>query len=57
MQQQVHEECYLVAKQHIGAAGGAAGTRQVVGIYSSTEGSNTERWQMVIDHKLKKNYN
>ena len=43
MQQQVHEERYLVAKQHIGAVEWAAGTSQVVGIHSSTEGSNTER--------------
>lgn len=54
MQQQVHEQRYLVAKQHIGAVEGAAGTCQVVGIYSSTEGSNTERWQTLINHKLKK---
>lgn len=55
MQQQVHEERYLVAKQHIGAVEGAAGTCQVVGIYSSTEGSNTKRWQIVINHNKKKN--
>lgn len=54
MQQQVHEECYLVAKQHIGAVEGAAGTCQVVGIYSCTEGPNTERWQSIINHKFKK---
>ena len=43
MQQQVHEERDLVAEQHVGAVDGAAGTCQVVVIYSSTEGSNTER--------------
>lgn len=42
MQQQVHEENDLVAEQHIEAAGGAVGTCQVVGVYSSTERSNTE---------------
>lgn len=40
MQQQVHEQRDLVAEEHIGAVDGAAGTRQVVGVYSSTEGSN-----------------
>lgn len=43
MQKQVHEESYLVAKQHIGTVEVATGTCQVVGIYSSTERPNTER--------------
>lgn len=45
MQQQVHKEDYLVAKQHIGAVERAAGACQVVDIYSRTEGSNRKRWQ------------
>lgn len=45
MQQQVHKEDYLVAKQHIGAVERAAGACQVVDIYSRTERSNRKRWQ------------
>ncbi len=54
MQQQVHEECYLVAEQHIGAVEGAAGTCQAVGVYSSTERSNTNRWEKLLITSSKK---
>lgn len=40
MHQQVNEQHYLVAKQHIGTVEGAAGTCQVVGVYSSTQRSD-----------------
>lgn len=38
MQQQVHEEGYFVAVQHVGAVDGAAGARQVVGVHGGAEG-------------------
>ena len=47
MQKQVHEESNLVAKQHIGAVEGAAGTCQVVGVCSSTEGSNRQMKKII----------
>lgn len=48
MQQEVHEERYFVAIQHIGAAEGTASTCQVVGIYSSAEGPDTEKRQIEL---------
>lgn len=42
MQQQVHEEGYFVAVQHVGAVDGAAGARQVVGVDGGAEGPDTE---------------
>lgn len=43
MEEQVHKEGYFVAEENVGAVEGAAGTRQVVGVHSSTERPETER--------------
>lgn len=48
MQEKVHEERNLVAEQHIGAVERAAGTCQVVGIYSSTERSSKEDEKLLL---------
>lgn len=53
MQQQVHEEHYLVAKQHIWAVEGATGTCQVVDIYSRAKGSKQREMTNIIN-KLNK---
>lgn len=37
MEKYVHEECNLIAQQHVGAVNGTAATGQVVRIYSSRE--------------------
>lgn len=54
MQKQVHEESNLVAKQHIRAVEGTAGTCQVVGVCSSTEGSNIDRWKRSLITSLRR---
>lgn len=50
MQQQVHEEGYLVAVEDVGAVDGAAPARQVVGVDGGAEGPAAEEQNKPSSH-------
>lgn len=51
VQQQVHEEGYFVAVQHVGAVDGAAGARQVVGVDGGAQGPDAEEQKKALERK------